>query len=104
MVHKQKGGAAMVRTQNYITETQRKELAQIAESLGKKQSEIIREGIDLVIERSRRNCRENVLREAAGMWKDRIDLPDYGSIHEERDRCEIKFTGGTYRKTFGEKS
>lgn len=76
----------MVRTQIYITETQRKELAQIAESLGKKQSEIIREGINLVIEQPRRNFRENVLREAAGMWKDRTDLPDFGEMRQEWDR------------------
>jgi hypothetical protein len=86
MVFKQKGGAAMVRTQVYLTENQRNELARIAQALGKKQSEIIREGIDLVIERSRRNCRENALREAAGMWKDRTDLPDFEKMRKEWDR------------------
>lgn len=78
----------MVRTQVYLAETQRKELARIAESLGKKRSEIIREGIDLVIGRSRRNCRENALREAAGMRKDRTDLPDLKEMREEWDGCK----------------
>lgn len=66
----------MVRTQVYLTEHQRSELAAIATSLGKRKSEIIREAIDQLLERTSHLRREAILREAAGIWKDRDDLPD----------------------------
>jgi metal-responsive CopG/Arc/MetJ family transcriptional regulator len=76
----------MVRTQIYLTEHQREELANIAKSAGKKQSELIRDAIDRLINQSCSNHRELVLREAAGIWKDRTDLPDFKSIRAEWDR------------------
>ena len=76
----------MVRTQIYLTEHQREELATIAKSSGKKQSEIIREAIDRLIHQSGSSHRELVLRETAGIWKDRTDLPDLKSIRAEWDR------------------
>ena len=76
----------MIRTQIYLTEHQRKELATIAKSFGKKQSELIREAIDRLIEQTGKNHRELVLREAAGIWKDRTDLPDFKSNRAEWDR------------------
>ena len=76
----------MVRTQIYLTENQRKELAHIAKSSGKKQSELIREAIDKLISQSGSSHRELVLREVAGIWKNRTDLPDFKSIRAEWDR------------------
>jgi len=76
----------MIRTQIYLTEHQRNELATIAKSFGKKQSELIREAIDKLIDQTGKNHRELVLREAAGIWKDRTDLPDFKSIRAEWDR------------------
>jgi chromosome segregation and condensation protein ScpB len=76
----------MIRTQIYLTEQQRNELATIAKSFGKKQSELIREAIDRLIEQTGKNHRELVLREVAGIWKDRTDLPDFKSIRTEWDR------------------
>jgi Arc/MetJ-type ribon-helix-helix transcriptional regulator len=76
----------MIRTQIYLTEQQRNELASIAKSFGKKQSELIREAIDRLIDQTGKNHRELVLREAAGIWKDRTDLPDFKSIRAEWDR------------------
>ena len=76
----------MIRTQIYLTEHQRNELATIAKSFGKKQSELIREAIDRLIDQTGENHRERVLREAAGIWKDRTDLPDFKSIRSEWDR------------------
>jgi len=76
----------MIRTQIYLTEEQRNELATIAKSFGKKQSELIREAIDRLIEQTGKNHRELVLREVAGIWKDRTDLPDFKSIRAEWDR------------------
>jgi hypothetical protein len=76
----------MVRTQIYLTERQRDELAAIAKIEGKKQSELIRMAIDRLIDQAGRSRREAVLSEAAGIWKDRTDLPDFKAMRAEWDR------------------
>jgi len=76
----------MVRTQIYLTEKQRKELLAISKAVGKKQSELIREAVDNLIEKSCNSRRESILRQAAGIWKDRTDLPDFEKIRKEWDR------------------
>ncbi len=76
----------MIRTQIYLTDKQRTELAIIAKNSGKKQSEIIREAVDRLIDQTSHNRREIVLREAAGIWKDRTDLSDFRAIRSEWDR------------------
>lgn len=76
----------MVRTQIYLTKRQRDELAAIAKTVGKKQSELIREAVDRLIDQAGRRRREIVLREAAGIWKDRTDLPDFKAARAEWDR------------------
>lgn len=76
----------MVRTQIYLTERQRAELAIISKTLGKKQSELIRDAVDHLIDQSSHSRREAVLREAAGIWKDRTDLPDFKTTRAEWDR------------------
>lgn len=76
----------MVRTQIYLTENQREELAAIAQAEGKKQSQLIREAIDQLINHAGSTRREAVLREAAGIWKDREDIPDFKKLRKEWDR------------------
>ena len=76
----------MVRTQIYLTEHQRKELAAIAKTVGKKQSELIREAVDRYIDQTGTSQRKAVLRETAGIWKTRRDLPDFKKIRAEWDR------------------
>ena len=76
----------MVRTQIYLTDRQRNELAAIGRTAGKKQSELIREAVDRLIDQSGRQRREKVLREVAGIWKDRRDLPDFEATRAEWDR------------------
>lgn len=76
----------MVRTQIYLTERQRVELAAISKALGKKQSELIREAVDRLIDQAGHSRREVVLRETAGIWKDRTNLPDFKAIRAEWDR------------------
>lgn len=76
----------MVRTQIYITEQQRVELANIAKTVGKKQSVLIREAIDQLIDRLGNRQREVVLNATAGMWKDRVDLPDFEAARKTWDR------------------
>ena len=76
----------MVRTQVYLTERQRDELLGIAKTVGKRQSELIREAIDQLINQAGSSRRDSVLRETAGIWKDRTDLPDFRAIRAEWDR------------------
>ena len=76
----------MVRTQIYLTENQRAEIAAIASQSGKRQSEIIREAVDRFIEQKSRGRREAILREAAGLWRDRTDLPDLDALRRGWDR------------------
>jgi metal-responsive CopG/Arc/MetJ family transcriptional regulator len=76
----------MVRTQIYLTKRQRDELASISKTAGKKQSELIREAVDRYIKEEGKEKRETVLRQAAGIWKDRTDLPDFKKARAEWDR------------------
>lgn len=76
----------MVRTQIYLTDRQRTKLAMLSKSSGRKQSELIREAIDSLIDLAGQDRRETVLREAAGIWKDRTDLPDFKALRTEWDR------------------
>jgi len=76
----------MVRTQLYLTEKERDELALLAKATGKSQSALIREAVDRLIEQSGAERREAVLERAAGMWVDRDDLPDFRTLRDQWDR------------------
>jgi SAM-dependent MidA family methyltransferase len=76
----------MVRTQIYLTERQRDELAAIAKAIGKKQSELIREAVDRLIKEEGLGKRKVILRQAAGIWKERTDLPNFRATRAEWDR------------------
>ena len=76
----------MVRTQIYLTKKERDALASLAESTGKKQSELIREAVDHLIDQSSRARKQAVIERIAGLWKDRDDLPDFKALRKEWDR------------------
>jgi len=76
----------MVRTQVYLTATEKSHLGRLSERTGKSQSEIIRQAIDLFAERYVPHDRRVCLRKARGMWKGRSDLPDLRTLREEFDR------------------
>jgi predicted DNA-binding protein len=76
----------MVRTQIYLTKKERDSLTALAKATGKRQSELIREAVDLLIEQSDSQRRKAALERIAGMWKDRNDLPDFRAIRREWDR------------------
>jgi len=65
---------------------QRLKLSVMTKNTGKKQSEIIREAFDRLIDQSDQNQKQAVLREAAGIWKNRDDLPDFRTMRSEWDR------------------
>jgi hypothetical protein len=80
------GGEEMIRTQIYLTAAEKAALSALSNQFGKKQSELIREAVDNLISRYSINMRQKILDRAAGMWKDRDDLPDFGELRKEWDR------------------
>ena len=68
----------MVRTQVYLTENERAGLEEVGRVTGKKQSELIREAIDMFLDSTGDSCCDAVLNEAAGIWKSRDDLSEIG--------------------------
>jgi len=78
----------MVRTQIYLTEHERDGLACLARGRGRKQSELIREAIDLFLEQQEDDHRRMALKRLAGLWRTRSDLPNFAALREEWDRTE----------------
>ena len=76
----------MVRTQIYLTEEERTALAALAKTRHKKQSQLIREAVDTLVYDTSRERRKAVLREAAGLWRGRKDLPDFTAVRKAWDR------------------
>jgi hypothetical protein len=78
----------MVRTQIYLTESERSALARMGDVTGKKLAELIREAIDCYLAQSGAQHRHIVLERVAGLWKDRTDLPVPGELRREWHREE----------------
>ena len=72
----------MVRTQIYLTEEERDGLTALAEASGKKQSELVRQAVDTLIHQASSGRRQAVLKEAAGLWNARKDLPDFAAVRK----------------------
>lgn len=76
----------MVRTQVYLTEEERIGLDNVSEATGRKQSELIREAVDRFLDLAEGSRRDAILREVAGLWRKREDLPDFGAVRRSWDR------------------
>ena len=76
----------MVRTQIYLTEDEREGLDAMAISTGKKQSELIRDAVDRFLDLAHGDRRAAILKEAAGLWRTRRDLPDFAAARRSWDR------------------
>lgn len=76
----------MIRTQIYLTDAQREKLTVIAKKMELNQSELIRRAIDRLIDQTSNVQRKSILMETAGIWKDRVDLPDFRALRSEWDR------------------
>ena len=75
----------MIRTQIYLTAPQRDRLAAISRAGGRPQSELVREAIDRYLEQQANATRGTVLSAAAGIWKDRDDLPSLRTLRQGWD-------------------
>lgn len=76
----------MIRTQIYLTEKEKAALSSLSVRSGKSLSELIREAVDDLISRYSQTKRGQVLDRAAGMWKDRENLPDFEKLRKDWDR------------------
>lgn len=78
----------MKRTQIYLTKEEQLELDNLSKSKGTSKSALIREAVDEYLVKHSEERRKEILNRAAGMWKDREDLPDFEEIRKEWDRFE----------------
>ena len=65
----------MIRTQIYLTESEKEHLETIALTRGVKQSELIREAVYELIEKYTLSQRLVYLKQVRGLWKNKRDLP-----------------------------
>jgi hypothetical protein len=76
----------MTRTQVYLTDGERDLLAAEARRTGTNQSALIREAVDLYLDSRVRGRKRDAVLAAAGLWRDRTDLPDFDALRRELDR------------------
>ena len=77
----------MVRTQVYLTEKQDRGLKSLAESSGRRQSELIREAIDRLLAENQPKDWKQALEAVRGMWADRDDLDElYADLRTDWER------------------
>ncbi len=76
----------MKRTQIYLTKEEQLELESLSEVKDCSKSALIREAVDEYIIKHSEAHRKKVFERAAGMWKDRDDLPDFEKLRKEWDR------------------
>jgi hypothetical protein len=68
----------MLKVQVFLRKDQKAALKAMSARTGKRQSDLIRRGVDLLIDRARREDTDwrQVTREVAGIWMDRTDLDE----------------------------
>ena len=76
----------VMRTQIYLTDEQRDILGNQAARTGRPMSELIREALDEYLRRHAQERRQEVLRNAAGLWADRIDREQFDATRATLDR------------------
>jgi hypothetical protein len=70
----------------HLTEQEQTALETMAQRLGKTPDEIVHDAVKQLIAQFQSEDRLNLLRQARGMWKDRIDLPPLADLRREWDR------------------
>jgi len=76
----------MIRTQIYLTDEERRSLGELSERSGRSQSALIREAIDTYLADQIVLSKAEILEAAAGMWRNRTDLPDFDELRSSWDR------------------
>ena len=77
----------MHRTQIYLTDEQHEELKSLADRLGKKQSELIRQALDSYLEKRRIDGWREAVDNIAGIWADREHIQEeMAEIRQELTR------------------
>lgn len=80
----------MERTQIYLTPEQSRGVEAIAVRRGQTKSEVIRAAINRFLAENLGSDRQALLRQAAGIWADRDDLPQFFTeLRQELDRETI---------------
>ena len=85
----------MQKAQVFLRDDQKEQLKAIAARTGTKQSELIRRGVDMVIETTLKEQADwkNAWQQAAGLWKNRDDIEDIitdnrGQLNARLDRLQ----------------
>ncbi len=76
----------MIRTQVYLTESERSGLKELAESTGRKPAELVRLAVDQFIAFHQVDRQKEARMKAAGMWRHREDLPDVEKLRDSWNR------------------
>ncbi len=71
-----------------ITPAEVERLRSLSQQTGREQEELIREALDLLDEKLKRESRLERLRGARGIWQDRSDLPTLDELRADWDRGE----------------
>ncbi len=83
--------ASMRKVQVFLRDDQKAALKRLAARTGRRQSDLIRSGVDLVLESDRLDTAgwREATRAAAGLWKDRDDLDTV--VKAVRDAAKRRF-------------
>jgi metal-responsive CopG/Arc/MetJ family transcriptional regulator len=76
----------MIRMQVDLTEQEQAALDALVKATGKDRGQLIRDAVGRLIQQSGTPRRVAALERAAGLWKDRTDLPDFRSLRSQWDR------------------
>ena len=76
----------MIRTQIYIPEHLQKKLDSLSKSRGTSKAGIIREALERYCASLDETERKQKIEKAAGLWKDKSDIPDLRELRSELDR------------------
>jgi len=76
----------MVLTQVTLTDEEAAAIRRIAEQSSRKDEEVIHLAIGLLIGSKHEGSKLEKLRAARGIWQDRTDLPDVGTLRARFDR------------------
>jgi metal-responsive CopG/Arc/MetJ family transcriptional regulator len=76
----------MVRTQVYLTESERKGLSAVSERSGRKTSELIREAVDRYLSSFQEENRLDVCNRVSGIWSDREEKFTAAALRESWER------------------